>query len=75
MNIIEIEDDNGVYANTWLLFAVDSADFIGKRVLAVLRCCRKRKGTQDCWRVNTHVDKRIHGCEQLKCAEELKICN
>jgi hypothetical protein len=37
-NIIEIEDDNSVYASTWLLFAVDPADFIRKKVLAVLRC-------------------------------------
>ena len=49
VNIIAIEDDNGVYANTWLLFAVDPADLIGKKVLAVPRCCQKRKGTQDRW--------------------------
>ncbi|KAE8135125.1 hypothetical protein BDV38DRAFT_294790 [Aspergillus pseudotamarii] len=59
-NIIEIEDDNGVYANTWLLFAVDPVDFIGKKVLAVPRCCQKRDGTQDCWRVNTLVDQRVN---------------
>lgn len=38
-NIIEIENDNGVYANTWLLFAVDPVEFIGKKVLAVPRYC------------------------------------
>lgn len=60
INIIEIEDDNGVYANTWLLFAVDPEEFIGKKVLAVPRCCQKRKGTQDRWRVNALVDQRVH---------------
>lgn len=47
INIIEIEDDNGVYANTVLSFAVDPAEFIGRKVLAVPRCCQKRAGTQD----------------------------
>lgn len=56
INIIEIEDDGGVYANTWLSFAVDPTEFIGKRVLAVPRCCQKRKGTQDRWRVNAMGD-------------------
>ncbi|CAG7942783.1 unnamed protein product [Penicillium nalgiovense] len=70
INIIEIEDDNGVYANTWLSFVVDPAEFIGKKVLAVPRCCQKRKGTQDRWRVNALVDQRIHGLEYLKDAKE-----
>ncbi|KAF7622065.1 hypothetical protein F9C07_1734002 [Aspergillus flavus] len=72
VNIIEIEDDNRVYANTWLLFAVDPADFIGKKVLAVPRCCQKRKGTKDRWRINALVDQRVNGGEQLKSAEELE---
>lgn len=75
INIIEIEEDNGVYANTWLLFAVDPAEFIGKRVLAVPRCCQKRKGTQDRWRVNALVDQRDCGLDQLKGANELEKCN
>ena len=37
INIIDIEDDNGVYANIWLLFV--SPKFIGKKVLAVPRYC------------------------------------
>ncbi|QKX53888.1 uncharacterized protein TRUGW13939_00968 [Talaromyces rugulosus] len=75
INIIEVEDDNGVYANTWLLFAVDPGEFIGKKVLAVPRCCQKRKGTQDRWRVNALVDQRVHGWETLKGAKEFGKCN
>jgi hypothetical protein len=74
INIIEVEDDNGVYANTWLLFSVDLAEFIGKKVLAVPRCCQKRKGTQDRWRVNALVDQRVHGWENLRTAKELERC-
>ena len=72
INIIDIEDDNGVYANTWLSFAVDPTEFIGKKVPAVPRCCQKRKGTQDRWRVNALVDQRIHRLEHLKDAKEWK---
>lgn len=55
INIIEIEEDGGAYANENLPFSVDPADFIGKKVLAVPRCCQKRKGTQDRGRVNDGV--------------------
>lgn len=72
INIIEIEDNNGVYANTWLLFTVDPVDFIGKKVLAVPRCCQKRKGTQDRWRVNALVDQRDYGWEKPKDIKEWK---
>ncbi|KAJ5579930.1 uncharacterized protein N7459_005915 [Penicillium hispanicum] len=72
INIIEIEDDNGVYANTWLSFAVDPKDFTGKKVLAVPRCCQKRKGTQDRWRVNGLVDRRVHRWDHLKRGQELE---
>lgn len=73
LNIIEIESDNGVYANTWLSFAVDAAEYTGKKVLAVPRCCQKRKGTQDRWRVNALVDQRLSGRETLKTAKELEM--
>ena len=43
INIIEIEEGSGAYANNWLLSAVDPFEFIGKKVLAVPRCCQKRK--------------------------------
>ena len=47
--------DGVAYANEYLLFAVDPADYTGKKVLAVPRCCQKRKGTQDRARVNSSV--------------------
>jgi hypothetical protein len=72
INIIEIGDDHGIYANQWLLFAVDPEEFIGKKVLAVPRCCQKRKGTQDRWRVNASVDQRVNGYEQLKGPEDFE---
>ncbi|GAB1215659.1 hypothetical protein ATERTT37_004851 [Aspergillus terreus] len=72
INIIEIGDDHGIYANQWLLFAVDPEEFIGKKVLAVPRCCQKRKGTQDRWRVNASVDQRVNGYEQLKGPEDIE---
>lgn len=33
----------------------DSTEYTGRRVLAVPRCCQKRKGTQDRWRNNFGV--------------------
>jgi len=63
--IIELETDDGgpfanggAYANKYLLFTVDLADYTGNQVLAVLRCCQKRKGTQDRARVNSSVAER-----------------
>ena len=64
INIIEIEDDNGAYANEHMPFAVDLAEFVGKKVLAVPRCCQKRKGTQDRGRVNDCVQERDRGVQQ-----------
>lgn len=64
INIIELETDGGpfadggAYANEYLLFTVVPADYTGKKVLAVPRCCQKRKGTQDRARVNSSVAKR-----------------
>ncbi|KAK2009718.1 hypothetical protein LZ32DRAFT_608233 [Colletotrichum eremochloae] len=55
VNIIETEEDDGAYANKYLLFPVDAKDYTGKKVLAVPRCCQKRKGTQDRGRVNDSV--------------------
>ncbi|KAJ6013581.1 hypothetical protein N7540_008172 [Penicillium herquei] len=60
INITEVEDDGGICANTWLLFPVDPVDYIRKKVLAVPRCCQKRKGTQDRGRVNMLVDERVN---------------
>jgi hypothetical protein len=58
ININEMDDDGGAYANKYLLFAVDPAEYTGKKVLAVPRCCQRRKGTQDRGRVNWSVDNR-----------------
>lgn len=69
INIIEIEDDGGAYANENLPFSVDPADFVGKRVLAVLRCCPRRKGTKDRARVNEGVEQRD---ERIKDVQDRK---
>ncbi|KJZ68410.1 hypothetical protein HIM_12198 [Hirsutella minnesotensis 3608] len=58
INIIEVEDDDGEYANRWLPFQVDASTYRGQRVLAVPRCCQKRKGTQDRRKVNESVAER-----------------
>jgi hypothetical protein len=61
INIIELKTTSGpfadgeAYANRYLRFAVHLADYAGKKVLAVPRCCQKRKGTQDRARVNNGV--------------------
>lgn len=57
INIIEMDDDQGAYANEHLPFEVDPTEYTGK-VLAVPRCCQKRKGTQDRERVNVQVAER-----------------
>ncbi|KAI1141371.1 hypothetical protein F5Y05DRAFT_259054 [Hypoxylon sp. FL0543] len=62
INIIEMDDDEGAFANKYLLFSVDPAEYTGKKVLAVPRCCQTRKGTQDRGRVNDGVTER----EQLR---------
>ncbi|KAL3418790.1 hypothetical protein PVAG01_09011 [Phlyctema vagabunda] len=58
INIIEIEDDGGLYANKYNLFNINPGDYIGKKVLAVPRCCQKRKGTTDRVRINDAVKAR-----------------
>lgn len=55
INICEMDSDDGEYANTYLPFTVDPTEYIGKKVLAVPRCCQKRKGTTDRSRVNGSV--------------------
>lgn len=58
INIIEVDDDGGKYANTYLPFSVNPAEYTGKKVLAVPRCCQKRKGSQDRPRINESVTER-----------------
>lgn len=55
INIIEMDDDGGAYADETLPFRVDPTEYTGRRVLAVPRCCQKRKGTQDRCRINLGV--------------------
>ncbi len=59
INIVEIEDDGGVYAKTYNEFVIDPASYIGKRVLGAPRCCSTRKGTSDRERVNNAVNERM----------------
>ncbi|KAG4438218.1 hypothetical protein IFR05_006291 [Cadophora sp. M221] len=59
INIVEIEDDGGVYANKYNPFEIDPTEYIQKKVLAVPRCCQKRKGTTDRVSVNDAVDARL----------------
>ncbi|KAH7376240.1 hypothetical protein B0T11DRAFT_271886 [Plectosphaerella cucumerina] len=55
INFIEVETDDGEYANKFLPFSVDVAEYAGKKVLAVPRCCQNRKGTTDRARVNESI--------------------
>lgn len=59
INILEIGDDAGAYANKCsCFFEIDPADYVGKKVLALPRCCQVRKGSTDRRRVNEAVDMR-----------------
>lgn len=58
INIVEIEDDGGAYANKYNPLEIDPAEYIGKKVLAVPRCCQNRRGTTDRRRVNDMVNLR-----------------
>ncbi|KHN93874.1 uncharacterized protein MAM_08296 [Metarhizium album ARSEF 1941] len=50
-----MDDDGGAYANDNLPYKVNPADCTSSKVLAVPRCCQKRKGTQDRSRINFEV--------------------
>lgn len=67
INILEMDYDEGAYANTHLPFKVDPSEYTGRKVLAVPRCCSKRKGTTDRLRVNDGVSMRE--ARKLKCLE------
>jgi hypothetical protein len=58
INIIEIEDDAGVYAKRYNKFVINPADYIGKQVLGAPRCCSTRNGSSDRKRVNDAVNER-----------------
>lgn len=64
INIIEVDGkggiyaDGGTYANDVLAFPVDPTEYTGRKVLAVPRCCQKKKGTQDRRLINRQVAER-----------------
>ncbi|KAF2454538.1 hypothetical protein BDY21DRAFT_309051 [Lineolata rhizophorae] len=58
INIIEVDNDGGAYANKFLLFPVNPTEYTGKKVLSVPRCHQKKKGTQDRGRINSLVAER-----------------
>lgn len=64
LNIVEVDSgdsiytDGGTYANEVLLFSVDPEEYTGKKVLAVLRCCQHKRGSQDRRQVNGEVAER-----------------
>ncbi|KAH6874974.1 hypothetical protein B0T10DRAFT_448814 [Thelonectria olida] len=67
INIFKMDDDQGAYANTYLPFKVDPSEYTSRKVLAVPRCCQRRKGTTDRLRVNDGVAMR--DARKLKCLE------
>ncbi|EPE32205.1 hypothetical protein GLAREA_07338 [Glarea lozoyensis ATCC 20868] len=69
LNTFEIEDDGGIYANTYSRLKIDPPDYIGKKVLALPRCCQTRNGTTDRRRVNEGVMRR----DGIEIEEEAKI--
>jgi hypothetical protein len=64
ININEMETTDGpfaggpAYANKHLLLPVDPAHYAERKVLAVPRCCQKRKDSQDRERINWSVAER-----------------
>ncbi|KAF2460789.1 hypothetical protein BDY21DRAFT_279573 [Lineolata rhizophorae] len=58
INIIEVDNDGGKYANEVLSFSVNPTDYTGSKVLAVPRCCQRKKGTQDRRLINGLVAER-----------------
>lgn len=65
INIIEVDDynggiyaDGGKFANEVLSFSVDPIEYTGRKVLAVPRCCQKKRGTQDRKLINGQVEER-----------------
>lgn len=68
INIIDMDEDDGEFANSGILpFHVDAAAYIGKRVLAVPRCCQNRKGSTDRKRINgpvAHRDLLLQGVDE-----------
>ena len=61
INIIEVDNDGGIYANGGryadevLLFFVNPKEYTGMKALAVSRCCQYKKVTKDRMRINSEV--------------------
>ncbi|KAH7009388.1 uncharacterized protein B0I36DRAFT_335030 [Microdochium trichocladiopsis] len=64
INIIEMDEDKGAYANQYLPFHVDWKDYAGKRILAVPRCCQRRIGSTDRRKINDGVNWRDNATRQ-----------
>ncbi|KAI9669426.1 MAG: hypothetical protein M1831_000462 [Alyxoria varia] len=56
LDLVEMDYDGGEFASEVLPFQVKPEEYTGKKVLAVPRCCQKRKGTQDRGRINGEVE-------------------
>ena len=71
MNIIEMEEHSGPYANGFeyaqkhLRVQVDLKEYLGTKVLAVPRCCQWKKGSTDRTRINTDVQRRAQKLKEL----------
>ena len=50
--------DGGKYANEVLLLSANPAEYTGKKILVVLRCCQHKKDMQDRGRINSEVAER-----------------
>ncbi|KAF2457061.1 hypothetical protein BDY21DRAFT_33193 [Lineolata rhizophorae] len=59
VNIIEMEEDGGKYARQHFRVEVDPKEYLGNKVLAVPRCCQKKRGTTDRARINSDVEWRV----------------
>ncbi|KAF2418405.1 hypothetical protein EJ08DRAFT_599542 [Tothia fuscella] len=58
ISIIEVDHDDGAFADEVLPFKIVPTEYAGKQVLAVPRCCQIKKGSQDRRRINTLVIER-----------------
>lgn len=58
INIIEMEEDGGEYTRQSLPFAPNPDEYMGKKVLAVPRCCQNRKGRRTAAGLTPGVAKR-----------------
>jgi len=65
ISIIEVDNDEGAFANNHLQFQIDPTEYTRKKVLAVPRCCQVKEGTQDRQRCNTEVAERDREIQRL----------